>query len=37
MEEMGYKDQPYAIYRHFDKEHPHVHIVSSQINSERKK
>lgn len=37
MEQMGYKDQPYAIYRHFDKEHPHVHIVSSQINSERKK
>jgi len=37
LEEMGYKDQPYAIYRHFDKEHPHVHIVSSQINSERKK
>lgn len=32
MEQMGYKDQPYAVYRHFDKEHPHVHIVSSQIN-----
>jgi len=37
MEQMGYKDQPYAVYRHFDKEHPHVHIVSSQINRERKK
>lgn len=37
LEQMGYKDQPYAIYRHFDKEHPHVHIVSSQINSNRKK
>lgn len=37
LEEMGYKDQPYAIYRHFDTEHPHVHIVSSQINSDRKK
>lgn len=37
MEQMGYKDQPYAIYRHFDKEHPHVHIVSSQINRDRKK
>jgi hypothetical protein len=37
LEEMGYKDQPYAIYRHFDREHPHVHIVSSQINTERKK
>ena len=33
MEQMGYGDQPYAIYRHFDKEHPHIHIVTSQINS----
>lgn len=37
MDQMGYSDQPYAIYRHFDKEHPHVHIVSSQINTDRKK
>jgi len=37
MDQIGYKDQPFAVYRHFDKEHPHVHIVSSQINSERKK
>lgn len=37
MEQMGYKDQPYAVYRHFDKEHPHIHIVSSQINSAGKK
>lgn len=29
---MGYSNQPFAVYRHFDKEHPHVHIVSSQIN-----
>jgi hypothetical protein len=33
MEQMGYGEQPYAIYRHFDKEHPHIHIVTSQINS----
>ncbi len=37
MKQMGYESQPYALYRHFDKEHPHVHIVSSQINSEGKK
>lgn len=37
MEQMGYDAQPYALYRHFDKEHPHVHIVSSQINSEGEK
>jgi len=37
MDQMGYNDQPYAIYRHFDKEHPHVHIVSTQIDCEGKK
>ncbi|MBZ4037793.1 relaxase/mobilization nuclease domain-containing protein [Flavobacterium sp. 17A] len=37
LNEMGYKDQPYAIYRHFDREHPHIHIVSSQINADGKK
>jgi len=37
MKEMGYENQPFAIYRHFDKEHPHVHIVSTQINEDGKK
>lgn len=37
MKELEYSEQPYAVYRHFDKEHPHVHIVSSQINSLGKK
>lgn len=37
MKEMGYDAQPYALYRHFDKEHPHIHIVSSQINPEGNK
>ncbi|WP_432221781.1 relaxase/mobilization nuclease domain-containing protein [Flavobacterium sp. TMP13] len=37
MNQMGYSDQPYAIYRHFDKEHPHLHIVSSKIQSDGKK
>lgn len=37
MTEMGYNEQPYAVYRHFDKEHPHVHIVSSQVNFDKKK
>lgn len=32
MQKMGYSDQPYAIYRHFDKEHPHIHVVTSQID-----
>lgn len=37
MAQMGFEDQPYAVYRHFDREHPHIHIVSSMINSEGKK
>ena len=32
MEQLGYGEQPYAVYRHFDTDHPHVHIVSSQID-----
>ena len=31
MERMGFADQPMAVYRHFDRDHPHIHIVSSQI------
>lgn len=37
MKDMGYNDQPYVVYRHFDKEHPHIHIVSSQIKIDGKK
>ena len=32
MEAMGIVDTPYIIVRHFDKEHPHCHIVFSRIN-----
>jgi len=32
MEEMGYNEQPYAVFRHFDTDHPHVHVVSTQID-----
>lgn len=34
MEGMGLGSQPYLIYRHFDREHPHIHIVSTRINSQ---
>lgn len=37
MQKMNYGEQPYAIYRHFDKEHPHIHIISTQINNLGKK
>lgn len=32
MKEMGYGDQPFAVYRHFDTGHPHIHIASTQID-----
>lgn len=37
MEEMGYKDQPYLVYKHNDTDHPHIHIVSSRVNKDGKK
>lgn len=33
MEQMGYVDTPYIVVRHFDKPHPHCHIVTSRINN----
>lgn len=37
MNQMGFENQPFAVYRHFDKEHPHIHIVSSIISAQGKK
>lgn len=34
MDNMGYGNQPYAIYEHKDRPHPHVHIVSTRITSD---
>jgi len=31
MEKIGFGEQPYLIYRHYDAGHPHVHIVSMNI------
>ena len=36
MEEMGVKDTQYIIGRHFDKEHPHVHIAFNRIDNKGK-
>ena len=33
MERMGIKDTQFFIARHFDKEHPHVHIASNRIDN----
>ena len=37
MNQMGFENQPYVVYRHFDREHPHIHIVSSLISAQGKK
>jgi hypothetical protein len=31
MEKMGFDEQPYLAYRHYDSAHPHLHIVSTNI------
>lgn len=36
MEKMGIKDTQYIIGRHFDKEHPHVHIAFNRIDNNSK-
>lgn len=32
MEKMGIKDTQYLIARHFDKEHPHIHLIINRVN-----
>jgi len=34
MESIGLKDQPYLVYEHFDAAHPHLHVVTTNINSD---
>ncbi len=34
LEKMGYKKQPYVVYRHDDTKHPHVHIVTTRVDIE---
>ncbi|MDB5014207.1 MAG: Relaxase/mobilization nuclease family protein [Daejeonella sp.] len=33
MADIGFAQQPYLIYRHYDAAHPHVHIVTTNIQS----
>ncbi len=34
MSRIGFEQQPYLIYQHFDAGHPHIHILSTTIRSD---
>uniref|UniRef100_UPI003217DB3C relaxase/mobilization nuclease domain-containing protein n=1 Tax=uncultured Draconibacterium sp. TaxID=1573823 RepID=UPI003217DB3C len=36
MERMGIEDTQYIIVRHYDKEHPHIHLVFNRVNNQGK-
>jgi len=37
MDKMGYKDQPYVVFKHNDIDREHIHIVTLKIDSNGKK
>ena len=37
MNKIGFGEQPYLVYQHFDSGHPHVHIVSTNIQNNGKR
>ena len=34
MQKIGFGDQPYLVYQHFDAGHPHLHIVTTNIKAD---
>jgi hypothetical protein len=34
MEKIGFADQPYLVYQHLDAGHPHIHIVTTNIQKD---
>lgn len=37
MEKIGFGEQPYLVYQHYDAGHPHAHVVSINIEREGKR
>ena len=37
MEKIGFGEQPYLVYQHLDAGHPHIHIVTTNIQSDGKR
>jgi hypothetical protein len=31
LKQLGLSDTPYVVYRHYDREHPHLHIVATRV------
>jgi len=34
MKRIGFENQPYLVYKHFDAGHPHIHIVTTNIQAD---
>ena len=34
MQKIGFNDQPYLVYQHLDAAHPHIHIVTTNIQKD---
>lgn len=34
MDKLGFGEQPYLVYQHFDAGHPHIHIVTTNVRSD---
>jgi type IV secretory pathway VirD2 relaxase len=34
MKKIGFGEQPYLVYQHFDSGHPHIHIVSLKVRAD---
>lgn len=34
MQKIGFGDQPYLVYQHYDAGHPHIHLVTTNIKSD---
>jgi hypothetical protein len=37
MRRIGFEDQPYLVYKHLDAGHPHIHVVSTNIQADGKR
>ena len=37
MKKIGFGNQPYLVYKHFDAGHPHVHVVTTNIEADGKR